>query len=243
MCNATPPQKPTATLPKVSGWARCSMCRYPRCFFFIGTALFGYYAARPDALLTNLKSDAVFPHFIATALPMGLSGLIIAAIFAAAQSTLSSSINCSATLVLCDFYKRYWNRAATERQSMRVLRIATVIFGAAGTIAALAMLNVKSALDAWWKLSGIFGGGILGLFLLGRLTRASNRAALTATIAGVAVIAWMTFLRRTTEFAEWWRSPFHEFLVIVFGTHRTCRPRNAAATFPLQHAGADQSFV
>ncbi|HMP82525.1 MAG TPA: sodium:solute symporter [Verrucomicrobiota bacterium] len=187
-------------------------------FFFIGTALFAYYTARPELLPDGIKSDAVFPHYIAAALPAGLSGLVIAAVFAAAQSTISSSINCSATLILCDLYRRYWNPQADERAAMRVLRVATVLVGVAGMCAALAMLSVKSALDAWWKWAGICSGGMLGLFLLGRISRAGNLAAVTGTVAGVFVIAWMTFIRRGASSPEWWRSPFHEFLIIVFGT-------------------------
>ena len=187
-------------------------------FFFIGTALFAYYTARPELLPPGTKSDAVFPHFIASALPAGLSGLVIAAIFAAAQSTISSSMNCSATLVLCDLYKRYWRPQADEQEAMRVLRVATVVAGLLGTAVALAMLNVKSALDVWWKWAGIFGGGMLGLFLLGRATRAGNAAAIAGTVTGVAVISWMTFSPKWSDLPEALRSPFHEFLIIVFGT-------------------------
>src|SRR5207247_1899867 len=98
------------------------------------------------------------------------------------QSTLSSSINCSATLLLCDFYKPYWRPAASERESMRVLWGASLLVGLAGTGMALAMMRIKSALDAWWQLAGIFSGGMLGLFLLGLLCRrASNAAAAAAT--------------------------------------------------------------
>ena len=67
-------------------------------FFLIGTLLFAYYTARSELLPASMKSDAVFPHFIATGLPVGLAGLVIASIFAAAQSTIASSINCSATV-------------------------------------------------------------------------------------------------------------------------------------------------
>lgn len=187
-------------------------------FFFIGTALFAYYTARPELLPGGIKSDAVFPHYIAAALPAGLSGLVIAAVFAAAQSTISSSMNCSATLILCDFYKRYWRPQADERESMRVLRTTTFVVGVLGTAAALAMLSVKSALDAWWKWAGICSGGMLGLFLLGRVSRAGNFAAFTGTAFGVVVIAWMTFVRRSESSPQWWQSPFHEFLITVFGT-------------------------
>src|SRR3972149_2289356 len=101
-------------------------------FFFIGTQLFAYYNAQPQLLPAKTKPDQVSPHFIETALPIGVGGLVIAAVFAAAQSTLSSSINCSATLILCDLYKRYIRPGATEKESMFILRIATLFVGIAG---------------------------------------------------------------------------------------------------------------
>lgn len=192
-------------------------------FFFIGTGLFAFYTARPELLPATVdainKPDSVFPHFIVAQLPMGVTGLVIAAIFAAAQSTVSSSINCSATLILCDVYKRYFRPAATERESMRVLHVATFIFGMAGVGMALAMMQIKNALDAWWGLASIFSGGMLGLFLLGLLSRrAGNRAAAAGVVTGVILIAWMTFSPKWTQAPAAMRSPFHTLLIVVLST-------------------------
>jgi SSS family solute:Na+ symporter len=192
-------------------------------FLFIGTALFAYYTAQPELLPATadapVRPDEVFPHFIATGLPLGVSGLVVAAIFAAAQSTLSSSINCSATLTLCDLYRRYLRPGAGERESMQVLRVATLVFGAAGTLMAIAMIQVKSALDAWWSLAGMFSGGMLGLFLLGLISRrAGNPAAVTGVITGVLVIAWMSLSPKFSDAWAQFRSPFHSFMIIVVGT-------------------------
>ena len=192
-------------------------------FFFIGTALFAYYLVQPDALPPEYRdparSDSVFPYFIVTVLPPGITGLLIAAVFAAAMSTVSSSLNSSATVILNDYYQRLVRPAATEQQAMRFLYCTTVIWGVLGTVIALAMTHVRSALDAWWLLAGIFGGGTLGLFLLGFLSRrASGRAALIGVAAGVTVILWMTLSPRWAGWPEALRSPFHGFLIIVFGT-------------------------
>jgi SSS family solute:Na+ symporter len=193
-------------------------------FLFIGTALFAYYGVHPELLPADLdvqaRPDAVFPHFIATGLPVGISGLVVAAIFAAAQSTLASSINCSATLTLCDLYQRYFRPQAGAIESMRVLRIATLVFGVAGTLVALAMMTVlKDALDVWWSLASIFSGGMLGLFLLGMISRrAKSPAAATGVIIGVLVIFWMSLSPKLGEQWAAFRSPFHSFMVVVVGT-------------------------
>jgi SSS family solute:Na+ symporter len=192
-------------------------------FFFIGTAMFAYYATHPGTLPPEYadpaKSDYVFPYFIVSALPSGVTGLLIASIFAAAMSTVSSSLNSSATVVLSDYYQRFLNRNASEKQNMRVLYGVTVFWGMCGTGIALAMTRVPSALDAWWTLAGIFGGGTLGLFLLGFFSRRStNVAAITGVVAGVIVISWMTLSPLIAAVPEALRSSFDRFLITVFGT-------------------------
>ncbi len=193
-------------------------------FFFIGTALFAYYSAWPTALPAEFtgkdKADFVFPYFIVSVLPSGVTGLLIAAIFSAAMSTISTSLNSSATILLDDYYGRFVDRKVTEKRSMLVLRVATVLWAICAMGIALAMTTfVRSALDTSWTLSGIFSGGMLGLFLLGFLSRrTASRGAAAGVAAGVAVIFWMTVSPRW----EWWpeglRSPFHGFLTTVFGT-------------------------
>ena len=190
-------------------------------FLLIGTGLFAFYGARPERLPVGAAAqpDTVFPHFIATELTGGLAGLVLAAIFAAAQSTISAEMNSSATLLYHDIYRRYLRPGATDAQGRRVLRIATLCVGVAGTTAALAMMQIKSALDVWWQLAGIFSGGMLGLFLLGRWGRPVGRGpAIAAVAAGVSVILWMTWSPYWPEAYASFRSPFHSQLVIVIGT-------------------------
>lgn len=185
-------------------------------FFLIGTALFAFYAAQPDLLPAGLKADAVFPHFISTQLPAGLAGLVIAGLCAAA---MDSNLNCMATLFLNDIYRRYLRPHAGESEAMTVLHGSTLGFGVICVAAALAMISIKTALDVWWELAGIFGGGMLGLFLLGRLVpRADGRAGLIGVGAGILVIVWMTLSPKLAAWPEAWRSPFHGLLVIVIGT-------------------------
>ena len=188
-------------------------------FFIVGTALFAYYTVRPGLLPPDVaaKPDKVFPYFIATQLPSGVRGLVIAAIFAAAMNGFG--LNTTATLTLCDLYQRYLRPSASPREAMRVLYVSTVAWGMIATGAGLAMIRVESALKAWWQLAGIFGGGMLGLFLLGRLSRrAGGAAAGSGVAAGVAVILWMSLSPKWGGLPAAFRSPFHNYLIIVFGT-------------------------
>lgn len=194
-------------------------------FFYIGTALYSYYTAQPDLLPAELKlpgaGDKVFPHFIVNGLPSGITGLLIAAIFAAGMSTVSTSVNSTATIVLSDYYLRYFNKNATEKASMKVLYFSSVIFGILGIIIALALVGVESVLDAWWSLASIFSGGMLGLFLLAFLSKkARNIDAVIGVILGVLVIAWLSLspLYFTGGNLLAFKSPFHSNLTIVIGT-------------------------
>ncbi len=194
-------------------------------FFYIGTALFAYYTARPDLLPAELKipgaGDKVFPHFIVTGLPVGVTGLLIASIFAAGMSTVSTSLNSTATIILTDYYKRYFNKEANEKSSMKVLYSSSLIFGVLGIVIALALVGVESVLDAWWGLASIFSGGMLGLFLLGYLSkRTRNIDAVIGVIVGALIIIWMSLspLYFTKGDLLAFRSPFHSNLTIVFGT-------------------------
>jgi solute:Na+ symporter, SSS family len=95
----------------------------------------------------------------------------------------------------------------------------TVVFGSIGLIAGLAMIGSKSILDVWWELSGIFAGGMLGLFLLGLISRkAKNAEAITAVLIGIFVILWMTFSDKLNNEYGWLKSTLHKNMVIVLGT-------------------------
>lgn len=190
-------------------------------FLFIGTSLFAYYesaASLPADLHGSGMADRVFPYFIVNVLPAGLSGLLVASIFAAGMSTISTSFNSSATVFLTDYYNKYFKKSASDKEGMRVLYISSAIISIIGIGIAIAMINVKSALDAWWKLASIFSGGMLGLFLLGVLSRSKNTlGAIIGTVAGLLVILWLSlsdvFLGETAI-----GNSFHTYLTIVFGT-------------------------
>lgn len=194
-------------------------------FFLIGTALFAYYQAQPELLPEALKAkgmaDKVFPHFIVNGLPAGVTGLLIASIFAAGMSTVSTSINSSATVILTDYYKRFFRSNISGKEAVRVMYLASLVMGALGVMVALAMIRVKSALDAWWALSSIFSGGMLGLFLLGIISRkVKSFHAGVGVVAGILVICWLSLSPVYFTDGTWikFQSPFHTNLAIVIGT-------------------------
>lgn len=194
-------------------------------FFLIGTSLYAYFKAVPGLLPPDLMTldaaDKVFPFFIVNHLPAGVTGLLIAAIFAAGMSTVSTSINGTATIVLTDYYKRYFAKGKSEGDSMKVLYGSSFIFGVLGVGIGLAMTGVKSALDAWWMLASIFSGGMLGLFLLGFMARKAKRmAAALGTAVGVLVIFWMSISPLWFKEGVWLKiqNPLHANMTIVIGT-------------------------
>ena len=184
-------------------------------FFLIGTALYTYYQVYPELLpAEGIKADYVFPLLIINQLPTGLTGLLIASIFAAGMSTVATSVTSSSTIVLTDYYQRI-RKQTSDRERLWVLKVASLVIGVLGILIALALVNVDSILDAWWKLSSIFSGGMLGLFLLGYLAKkAKNIDAAIGVICGAIVIAWIS--------ADQWlglpESGIHEYLAIVLGT-------------------------
>lgn len=177
-------------------------------FVYIGTALFSYYTAHPELLPAGVTGDKVFPYFIVHGLPAGVTGLVIASLFSAGMSTISTSINSSATILLTDFFKKFYKGECSTRKEMTVLYGSSFIVGAIGIVVGLLMMSIDGVLDAWWKLASIFSGGMLGLFLLGLVCHKVERVnAVIAVAVGLAVIAWMSFL-----------APLHTYLTIVLGT-------------------------
>jgi len=199
------------------------------------------YQRQVDALAVTLTDreigDSAFPHFIGKYLPPGLTGLLIAAIFAAGMSTIAGSLNSTATLILKDWYLRLLRPNASEKESMRVLYFGTILWGVLGTGVAILLIRLtQSALDIWWTLSGVFGGGMLGLFLLGLMSnRARNLSAILSVILGTIIIFWLAvpdvirWLERhgasaaannLSSLAERCGgvSPYHVYMVPVFGT-------------------------
>lgn len=183
-------------------------------FVYIGTALFSYYNAQPELLPAGTPADQVFPHFIVHGLPTGITGLVIAAIFSAGMSTVATSINSSATIVLTDFVKHFSKKERTDKKDMKTLYATSLVVGIIGIIIGILMMQVDGVLDAWWTLASIFSGGVLGLFLLTLISRKPHRAAsITAAVAGMLVVIWIALMQVVSP-----EPAINGKLAIVFGT-------------------------
>ncbi len=214
-------------------------------FFIIGTCLYTYYhqhagmlqqvkeqvaairlgaGATADAIraqaavLTDADiGDKVLPHFIVNKVPAGLVGLIFAAILSAAMGTISSGFNSSATIYMLDIHKRYINPRISDKQQLRVLYFATILTGLLATGVGISIVGAGSILDLWWKLSGIFAGGMLGLFSLAMIARhVGHSAALVGVITGTLVICWMLF-SQSGAVPPLLRNPLHANMTVVVG--------------------------
>lgn len=154
-------------------------------FFSIGTTLFVFYKNYPELNNPILENtDSIFPWFIASELPAGLSGLLISGIFAAAMSSLSSSMNSAATAYSTDIHFRFG--LTFKISHLKIARITTLVIGLAGTLFALFMAtwSIQSLWDEFNKIIGLVIGSLGGLFLLGILTRKANA---TGALIGIAI--------------------------------------------------------
>lgn len=162
-------------------------------FFGIGTLLFIFYTELPQRLSPGISNnDSIFPWYIVNELPKGVSGLLIAGIFSAAMSSISSSLNSVSTAFCNDFYKRIYP-SKSDMNLLKIARIATVVIGVLGIILALWMANsnIKSLWDQFYKFLGLFTGGLGGMFLLGMLSkRANSYGAITGLIIS-AITTWL----------------------------------------------------
>ncbi|MEZ6124503.1 MAG: sodium/solute symporter [Planctomycetaceae bacterium] len=177
-------------------------------FFSIGTALFAFYQTHPDRLDPTINTDQIFPLFIAREMPVGVAGLLVAGIFAAAQSTVSTSMNSTATAIVTDFLKPF-HLCESDGQYLKMARISTLLLGVLGTVLGLVFVNpaIHSLFDQFIKVIGLFMGVLGGLFILGACTRRANSAGAVAGAAcGAAVM-----------FALWKWSPVNGYLYTAAG--------------------------
>jgi SSS family solute:Na+ symporter len=219
-------------------------------FLLIGTSLFVAYSERPDdwrevqelASITRAgivdgtdatsgmsepvpigrMGDRVFPHFIGKYVPPGIKGLLVAAILAAAMSTVSTSLHSSTTVLLSDVYLRWWRPDACDKRQLNFLRGSLLSLGIVGIgLALLLVRQTESVLDLWWAWSSQLGAGLLGLFLLARFVpHAGARQAAAGLSVAMLILGWMSLSRSELWPAAWetYASPFDPLLSIVVGS-------------------------
>ena len=160
-------------------------------FYFIGTALFAFYKTNPDQLNVSMGNpDSIFPHFIMTKMPQGVAGILIAAIFAATMSTVSTSINSLSTAFTTDFYQKFVKNKA-DSHYLLIARISGIVCGALGIGLAvyMAMSNILSLFDYFNYILGLLASGLGGLFFMGIfIPRIKSYAAITGFIGGFIIV-------------------------------------------------------
>ena len=165
-------------------------------FYTIGTGLYTFFKTHPAAIdVTMQKTDAIFPFFMMSQLPAGLAGLLIAALFAATMSTISSNINSISTAFTMDMYKK-WRPQTGDRKTLSVARWTGIVAGLIGTLIAIVMAvaDIQSLLDYFNTILGLLTGAIGGLFIMGIFFKRINATtALIGFIAGTLAVFYMNY--------------------------------------------------
>ena len=153
--------------------------------------------ARARDLVRDVTGDAaysdvnyVFPTFITTHLPIGLVGLLIAAIFAAAMSSIAAELNALSAASTIDFYRRHIRREASDAHYLRFSKLATGFWGVFASIIALYAANLGSLIEVVNRFGSFFYGSLLGVFVLAvGMRRATSAGAFWGLIGGMASVA------------------------------------------------------
>ena len=176
-------------------------------FFSLGVALYAFYQTQPALLDPAMdRNDGILPFFILQNLPVGVSGLIVAGIFAAAQSTISSSLNSVATAYVTDFHGRVIKPESSDKQRLKVAQSVVLILGAIGiSVAALtAYTGMKSAFDSYNTFIGMALGPVGGIFFLGVFTkRPCGHSGLIGALVGFLTVLAIHFARSSGSIDLW----------------------------------------
>jgi len=186
-------------------------------FMLIGTCTWAFYRLTGERLPRYItKPDQVFPHFLATHLPAGMAGLVMAALLGAAMCALASDLNSFALVGVEDIYRQLRPESSDARR-LAVGKVIVLISGASCIAAALGLAHTKSgALSMWFSVSAIASGGLAGLFLLAFFSgRASRRGVWTGIAASLAFTAWATLTlndKRVIDLGTW-NYPWHDYMI------------------------------
>ncbi|MHC4950504.1 MAG: sodium:solute symporter family transporter [Planctomycetota bacterium] len=169
-------------------------------FLVVGLLLFTYYKGQDCQQLGVIRPDAIFPKFIVEVMPTGISGLIVAALFAAAMSTLAGSLSSLSSSTVLDIYVPVFGKDKSQAQLLTISRIVTFIWAVMLMGTAIVFINLKgTVVETALGIASYTYGGLLGIFLLGLFyKRASQKDAIIGFI--VALIT-MTILIRSINLA------------------------------------------
>ncbi|MGM7723475.1 sodium:solute symporter [Metabacillus sp. Hm71] len=178
-------------------------------FFGLGTVLYSYYT-NVETLPEGFNTSAIVPYFIVSSMPAGVAGLIIAAIFAACQSTISSSLNSISACITVDFKQRFFGK--NDKTDVFLARIAIIVAGVLGMAAALYLISTNQA-ETWnlfLAITGLFGVPIAGIFALGIFTKRANTP---GVLIGLFLSAFTAYFVQQTDL-----TPFTVSIVSFFSS-------------------------
>jgi solute:Na+ symporter, SSS family len=158
----------------------------------------------------------IIPHFVLTFLPLGLAGVFIAAVMAAAMSSVSSELNSLSTATVIDFYRRWVRPEASDRHFLRVSRVATAFWGIVACTVATYAATLGSLIEVVNRFGSFFYGSILGVFLLAMLRFAHGWAGFIGLLSGMSAVAAVTFLAPSVSFL--WHNVVGAAAVLIAGS-------------------------
>lgn len=164
--------------------------------WFAAAALFAFFKTNPEQLPASVEPNELLPYFVVSQLPHGVAGAMVAAIVSAVVTTVNSGVNCLAAVTVNDFLLRFGAGKRTDRQLVRLARVWTILWSVAAIGLGLLILVIarENIFRTALAVMGLFSGVLLGVFLLGILTRRANTGGvLIGAVCGMAVVTWASF--------------------------------------------------
>jgi len=196
-------------------------------FMLIGSLLFVFYHTGNAVLPEGMKAEEVFPYFMLNEMPVGVAGLVIAALLAAAISSLDADMNCLSAIIVEDYYQRF-KKDCTDRQRLNMGRAMVAVSGVltVGVAALYYAWNGEGVLGVVFELYAIFSAGIVGIFLLGLFSRRANKQGLYVGMAVCVLFTAYAVLTTTKIEADGakrlildlgsWNFPHHKYMLGVY---------------------------
>ncbi len=170
-------------------------------FYLTGLVLYAFYQTKGDPVAAGQVAsvDQILPYFVVTELPVGMPGLLVAAIYAASMSTISAGLNSMTSSTLVDIYQRLFKPEADEENQLNLARWVTLGFGVIVTALAFFVSKLGTILQASNTIFGLVGGPLLGIFFLGILSKRANaQGAMLGWIAGILALVPIVYLTKVS---------------------------------------------